>query len=180
MQNKDFQLAYGEQDDPFTRQMIEQENAMMHPEEWGIYMLPIIEEHLDPPMDPQNMTESQIRCYLPRLVQLLAAHHFCLTNSNHLDDRALYQHILAEVLPKPIGIGPNPVGGILYHECCPCDDLDRWLAYYATDDDREFWKHDWDGPLPEKKPLVSDRDIWLEILAESFRNDPLPDYGNDS
>lgn len=176
MHNTDLPNDTPDGNDPFVRQLMEQENAMLNPDEWGVYLAPIIQSQLDPPLDPDAMTDEEIQCYLPRIAHILAEHHVCLTNSNHLDDRQLYQHILDEVIQKPVGVGPNPVGGILYHECCPCDDFDRWLAYYASDTERSEWKAQWDDPLPEKKALVSDRDIWLEILAESFRDEPLPVY----
>jgi hypothetical protein len=175
MQDGDLPVE-GTQDDAWLRHMIEQENAMLNPDEWGIYLMPIFKQRLHPPVDPDKLNDAEIRYFLTHSVHLLAEHHFCLTNTNHLDDRQLYQHILDEILPKPVGVGPNPIGGILYHECCPCDDFDRWLAYYAADDERDHWKEEWDEPLPEKKSLVSDRDIWLNILAESFRDEPLPVY----
>ncbi|NDV61676.1 hypothetical protein G0Q06_04360 [Puniceicoccales bacterium CK1056] len=89
---------------------MEQENAMLNPDEWGVYLAPIIQSQLNPPQDPDAMTDQEIQCYLPRIVHILAEHHVCLTNSNHLDDRQLYQHILDEVIQKPVGVGPNPVG----------------------------------------------------------------------
>lgn len=176
MRNIDLPNESPDENDPLLRQLIEQENAFLNPDEWGVYLAPIIQSQLDPPQDPEAMTDQDIRFYLTRLVHLLAVHHVCLTNSNHLDDRQFYRHILDEVIPKPLGVGPNPIGGLLYHECCPCDDFERWLAYFASDAERAEWEAQGFEPMPEKKPCVSDRDIWLEILTESFRDDPLPVY----
>ncbi len=119
MQDGDLPIEDQIEEDAFQLRMIEEENAMLNPDERGIYLMPIFKKRLDPPMGPDQLDEANIRYYLTHAVHLLAEHHFCLTNSNHLSDRQLYQHILDEILPKPVGVGPNPVGGILYHECCP-------------------------------------------------------------
>ncbi|MEX0325560.1 MAG: hypothetical protein AB3N33_05680 [Puniceicoccaceae bacterium] len=159
--------------DAFTRQLMEDERAFLNPEEWGIDLGPIVKKTLSPPTDPDALSDWEVRGQLRCLVDLLARYHLCLTSSNHLSDRELYRHILAEVLPQPIGVGPNPSGGILYHECCSCES-DDYLIYYADDTIRKRWAADFDLVLPEKRPLVSDRDIWIELLAESYRFEPLP------
>jgi hypothetical protein len=101
-------------------------------------------------------------------------YHLCLTSTNHLSDHELYRYIMTKILPEPIGVGPNPSGGILYHECCPCDG-DEYLMYYADDATRTQWASEFDLTLPDKRPLKSDRDTWIELLAESYRFEPLPE-----
>lgn len=160
--------------DEFTRQLMEDERAFLQPEEWGIYLAPIVQKILDPPEGPDGLSDLEVRAYLRGLVDLLARYHLCLTSTNHLSDRDLYRHIMEKVLPEPIGIGPNPIGGLLYHECCPCDS-DEFLAYYCDETERANWAADFDIALPEKSPLVSDRDAWIEALAESYRFEPFPE-----
>lgn len=161
--------------DEYFRKLEEDERAFMNPDEWGIDMRPIFNAYIDPPSELDKLCDSEVQFYLTRMVALLAEYHFCLVHTNHLSDRDLYRHILDAILPKPIGVGPNPEGGLVYHECCPSDDFDRWLAYYATDEERHQWQADMDEALPDRRPLVSDRDAWLEVLAEAFRDQPLPD-----
>lgn len=159
--------------DEFTRQLMEEERAFLHPEEWGIDLGPIVKKDLAPPADPNELSDREVCGYLRCLVDLLARYHLCLASTNHLSDRELYRHIIMEVLPQPLGIGPNPCGGILYHECCSCES-DEYLMYYADDTTRQQWATDFDLVLPAKRPLVSDRDTWIELLAESYRFEPLP------
>jgi hypothetical protein len=179
MKNKrtpDFEKLPAEREaEEYFRKLEEEHRAFMNPDEWGIDMRPVFRKYIDPPAELAKLCDSEVEFYLTRMVALLAEYHFCLVRTNHLDDRQLYRHILEKVLPKPIGVGPHPEGGLVYHECCPSDDFDTWLTYYATDEERCEWRNDMDEVPPEKCPLVSDRDAWLDILAEVFRDQPLPD-----
>ena len=159
--------------DAFTRKLMEEERAFLNPEEWGIDLRSIAGKVLDPPADPDGLSDQEVQGYLRCLVDLMARHHLCLTCTNHLSDRELYRHIMTEVLPKPVGISPNPEGGMVYHECCPCDG-DAYLMYYADESTREAWAAEFDLILPERRPLLSDRDTWIELLAEAYRFEPLP------
>ena len=158
--------------DAFTRQMMEEERAFLHPEEWGIDLGPIVKRILKPPADPDGLSDAEVCRYLQRLVDLLARYHLCLTLTNHLSDRELYKVILEKVLTQPVGIGPNPSGGLIYHQCCPYDS-DEYLMYYSDDMEREELASQFDLVLPEKRPLASDRDAWIQLFAESFRFEPL-------
>lgn len=160
--------------DEITKQLMEEERAFLHPEEWGIDLGPVLQKAIAPPADPDELSDQEVGAYLRRMVDLLARYHLCLTCTNHLSDRELYKVIMEKVLPQPIGIGPNPIGGLLYHECCPCDS-DEYLAYYSDDMEREDLAAEFDLDLPAKRPLVSDRDAWIELLAESYRFEPLPE-----
>jgi len=162
-----------EDTDAFTRKLMEEERAFLYPEEWGIDLRPIVAKFFNPPDDPDGLSENEVRGYLRCLVDLLARYHLCLTSTNHLSDRELYRKIMTDVLAEPVGIGPDPVGGLLYHECCPCDS-DAFLMYYADDAFREEMASEFNLTLPERRPLVSDRDTWIELLAESYRFEPLP------
>jgi len=166
-------LRPAEETDAFTRKLMEEERAFLNPDEWGIDLRPMVAEFLNPPDDPDELSDNEVRGYLRCLVDLLARYHLCLTSTNHLSDRELYRKIMTDVLAEPIGIGPDPVGGLLYHECCPCDS-DAYLMYYADDASREETASEFNLTLPEKRPLVSDRDTWIELLAESYRFAPLP------
>lgn len=172
---KGIDLKPGPAEDPFTRKLMEEERAFMNPEEWGIDLRPIVRKELSLP-DPDNLQDlgdDTIAATIRSLVDIFARYHLCLTSTNHLTDRELYRFILTEVLPQPVGIGPNPIGGLIYHECCPCDS-DEFLMYYADECMREDLHQQFDMKLPEKRPCVADRDDWLEELAESYRFKPLP------
>jgi hypothetical protein len=177
---KGVDLKPGTGEDPVTRKLMEQERAFLNPEEWGIDLRPIVKEELSLP-DPkelEDLDDAAVAALIRCLADIFARYHLCLTSTNHLSDRELYRFILTEVLPQPVGIGPNPVGGLLYHECCPCES-DEFLMYHATDDMREDLQREFDIELPEKRPCVSNRDDWLEDLAESYRFKPLPKVSHE-
>lgn len=171
-------LKPGPDDDDFTRKMMEEERAFLNPEEWGIDLRPVVQKVLDPPADPKDLADFEVRGYLRCMVDMLARYHLCLTCTNHLNDRDLYRYIMTDVLPQPIGVGPDPSGGILYHECCACDS-DEYLMYYADDLMRNDLANDFGIKLPRKRKLVSDRDTWIGLLAESYRFEPLPELDED-
>lgn len=138
-------------EEAFFRKMMEEERAFLNPDEWGMDLRPVFKEYLDPPADPGQLSDYEVTGFLRCMVDLLAQHHLCLVSTNHLTDRELYQLIMDEILPRPLGIGPDPVGGIVYHECRSCEE-------------------------PELRPeqIVSDRDTWLDTIAEAYRDRPLP------
>jgi hypothetical protein len=160
--------------DPLTRQLMEQERAYMFPDEWGLDIRPIIAKYVSPPPNIDHLGAAELRGYLRALVDVLARHHLALVSTDHLSDRELYYHILQEVIPRPIGIGPDPRGGMIYHECCPSDS-EEFLMYYADDWMREAYAKEASKPLPPRRDLVADRDTWLELLAEAYRDQPFPD-----
>lgn len=170
-------------DNPYIRKLLEEERAYLQPEEWGIDLRPIVEEQLGTLPPGNQLSDHEVSKFLPRLVLLLAQHHLCLNLTNHLTDRQLYQKIIEEVLPQPLGISQKPEGTLIHHECCPCDS-EEYLIYYEEDslplppmgdEDEEDAEEE---ELPAKQPLVADRDKWLEILAEAHRQLPLPQYEN--
>jgi hypothetical protein len=160
--------------DPLTRQVMEQERAFLCPDEWGLDIRPVIAKYVSPPPNIDHLEDGEVRGYLRALVDVLARHHLALVNTNHLSDRELYYHILQHVIPRPIGIGPDARGAIIYHECCACDS-EEYLMYYADDFLCDDCANDPTEPLPPKRELVADRDVLLELLAEAFRDQPLPD-----
>jgi hypothetical protein len=172
-------LKPGPDTDDFTKKMMEDERAFLHPEEWGIDLRPVVKKVLSPPAGPDDLSDFEVRGYLRCMIDLLARYHLCLTCTNHLSDRELYREIMTNVLSQPVGVGPNPSGGILYHECCPCDS-DEYLMYYADDLMRNDLASEFGITLPKKRPLVSDRDTWIELLAESYRFEPLPEEPTDN
>ena len=162
-------------EDPFTKKLMGEERAFIHPEEWGIDVRPIILEQLKAPQSPEDLEDSEVSGYLRWIVLVLAQHHLCLTSTNHLSDRELYLYIMEEVLPQPIGVSSNPKGALVYHDCCSYES-DVYMACYADDSFRRECREKYNEIVPDKRPFVSDRDLWLEMLAEAHRDQPLPDY----
>lgn len=165
-------------EDAFYQKLLEDERAFLNPEEWGIDLKAIVLGKIQPPSDPDELRDEEVSIYLHAMVDLMAQYHLALVSTNHLTDRELYRFILERIIQQPLGIGPNPIGSLIYHECCPCDDIEQWFRYYASDEEREDWESYSDDPLPDKAPLVAGRDTWLEALAESYRDCPLPVIAN--
>lgn len=139
----------------FLQKLIEEERAFLNSEEWGLDLRPVFRKVVDPPGSHEELDDKEISRFLKCMIDLLAQHHLCLLSTSHLTDRELYQLIIDEVLPQPLGIGPNPIGSMVYHEC-------RDLS------------------LPDLEPeeVISERDDWIPVLAESYRSCPLPDFAN--
>ena len=155
------------------RKLMEEERAFLNPDEWGIDLRPAFREFIDPPPDPGDLSDGEVRQFLCAMIDLLGQYHFCLEQTDHLTDRELYRYILGEIIPEPIGVGPNPIGGMLHHECCSCES-EEYLQYFASDENRAEMAEFYEDGLPPKKPLVADRDSWISTLAEAYRDRPLP------
>jgi hypothetical protein len=85
-----------------------------------------------------------------------------MLHTDHLTDRELYAELWKRGLRDPAHLpGRNPRGG-WYHDALGSwgeDDLQLWLRYHATDDERA--KHAQEFPkdiIPPKEEPVSNRD----------------------
>lgn len=109
-----------------------------------------------PPDDPTDVATE-----LEALIDHLADLGIVVENADHLSDREVYDWLLRDHLGAQVGLSPNgyifmsPIGG------CSNEDIETYLTYYASDEDRETFIADWEGPFPEKKELPRKRS-WYE------------------
>lgn len=133
-----------------------------------------IKSRINPPSDPGVLSDEEVRKHLNSMIELLARFHCKLESTDHMTDRELYLKILDDVIKEPLLI-PDDLDGVLYyHECCPGEDVDQYMRYYADEDEREEYYRESGERLPPKAPLKAHRDDWIQSLAEKHRNQPLP------
>ncbi|HKJ90961.1 MAG TPA: hypothetical protein VJ960_07505 [Oceanipulchritudo sp.] len=158
----------------FLQRLIEGDRANMNPHEAGLDLRKILETEINPPETVDDLDDNTVERYLRQMVEILARYHLCLFSTNHLTDRELYDYILERVVREPLGIGPNPIGTLIHHDCCPCE-AEEWVSHYANEDERKEWEAIYGEPSPARAELPSNRDIWLQALAEAYRGQPLPE-----
>jgi hypothetical protein len=161
--------------DEYLEKLIANEQAFLNAGHSGIDVRAIMRKCSMLPDAVEELSEREVLRYLRFAVDMLARHHLCLSSTNHLSDRDLLAFIVDKVLPEPVPIGPHPQGTLIYHDCCPGDTVE-WYSYYADEFERDEFESLWDEPVPEQKSLVSDRDKWIELLAESYRDEALPTF----
>ena len=138
---------------------------------------------------PGAITADQIRGCLWEMIYALAARRIFLSNTNHLDDRELYQWLHDEWLRRS-----NPDLPIE----SDCDyrvdilgtgsdaDNQLWLRYYADEVFREIWARDFpEDSVPPCETAPFDRDRFLPRPAaqssqDSAETDLAPDNDEDS
>lgn len=114
---------------------------------------------------PEEIDDSQLAAKLKEIFAALATQNTFFSQTDHLSDRELYEHLwhnaLREATPDfPPGSGWNchvdMLGG------CSEEDMQNQLCYYADEQERNDWKERW--PEDEIPPHVDppyDRDRWL-------------------
>jgi hypothetical protein len=107
-----------------------------------------------------SLSDSRLRRALRELIDALAAEKIYLDCTDHFSDRELYTRLVDEVLPHSFSVGGDDFD--LHDFSQYYDDATReaFLAYYATDEERQWAKED-DGPVPPKRALPYDRDRTL-------------------
>lgn len=97
------------------------------------------------PPRPDRLNDTELREQLWSLVHRLFERRIVLDFTDHLSDRDLYTLILRDILPSPEKKLDLPVHYL--HWDCSCD-IETWLRYYATDEERLAWVGEIEDPLP--------------------------------
>lgn len=115
-----------------------------------------------PLLPPAEITDETLTPILWELLHNLSLQGFYVLHSDHLSDRELYAELWERGLRDPCHLpGRNPRGG-WFHDFLGswgADDMQLWLRYYATDDERA--KHAKEYPkdkIPPKVKPISHRD----------------------
>lgn len=97
------------------------------------------------------------------LIARLAEMNVVIHSTNHLDDDALHEFLLAELdEPHEFPDFPDVVMHIDVIGAMGEEDIDLWLRYYADDEDREHWRSQFpDAEIPPKMVAPHDRDRFL-------------------
>lgn len=99
---------------------------------------------------PEALTDEEVHVLLWQTIHQLYSQRIVLALTDHLSDRQLYCLIVRDILPayeKRIAEHRN----FLHWHCLHDNDMEGWLKYYATDDERRQWMDENDSPLPPKQ-----------------------------
>ena len=89
---------------------------------------------------PQKLTELQLSEILNTAILMLFEKGISLQYTEHLSDRELYRLILRDILSAEEKRVQLP-GRYLHWQCIDSrEEVDDWLRYYASDDERADWE----------------------------------------
>jgi hypothetical protein len=133
----------------------------MAPENWRPPAQELAEQNI-PLLPPAEITDETLTPILWELLHNLALSGFYVLHTDHLRDCELYAELWQSGVRLPAHLpGRNPRGG-WFHDVLGSwseDDLQLWLRYYATEEDRAKHAADWPKdtiPAKEKPPFNRD------------------------
>ena len=114
---------------------------------------------------PEQLDKDTLRIKLKEMIERLASLGAYLSHTDHLSDRELYEYLYHEGLREEVIMFPeNPsyVYLIDLTDSGSDEDNQTYLKYYADEDHRRQWAHDWpDDPVPDHEKPPFDRDRFL-------------------
>ena len=99
---------------------------------------------------PDNLRQEDLYAALHEVIDRLYDKKIVLDFTDHLSDSELYRLIYLEILPSREKKLEHRCGYIHWDCSHTGNDPALWLAYYASDDDRELWTDTTLQPLPPK------------------------------
>ena len=131
------------------------------PENWTPPANQLADEHI-PLLPPDEITDETLTPILWELLHNLALRGFYVLHTDHLSDRELYAELWTRGLREPAHLpGRNPRGG-WFHDFLGSwgeEEMQLWLRYYASDEDRAKHAKEWTkAPLPPKEKPPFNRD----------------------
>ncbi len=129
------------------------------PENWTPPAQQLAAENI-PLLPPAEVTEETLTPILWELLHNLALRGFYVLHTYHLSDRELYAELWERGLRDPAYLpGRNPRGG-WFHDFLGSwgeDEMQLWLRYYASDEERAKHAKDWpkDSVPPKEKPAFN-------------------------
>ena len=99
---------------------------------------------------PDRLSDQEVANILWKTIHQLYSQKIALEYTDHLSDRQLYCLLARDILPvyqKKIARARN----FLYWHCMEDDDVDCWLTYYASDEERMDWSDETGLVPPEKR-----------------------------
>ena len=114
---------------------------------------------------PDELDKNAIRPKLKELIERMASLGTYLLHTNHFSDRQLYEYLYSEGLREEVVLFPeNPSYAYMIDLTGSGSEEDNqtYLRYYADEDHRRQWAHDWpDDSIPEHEDPPYDRDRFL-------------------
>ena len=115
--------------------------------------------------EPAALDDEALTAKLWEVINALAMLRTFLERTDHLSDRELYEFLWTSGLREETPIEPLDATEAFHLDVlggCSDEDLRLNLKYYADEEHRRQWAHDWpDDPLPEHEEPPFDRDRFL-------------------
>lgn len=128
---------------------------------------------------PAELDDDALIAKLSELIEALARDRTYLSQTDHLSDRELYEHLWNESLREEVpDLPPDPDGAWHIDILGGCSEEDMFLSrkYYDSEEDRQRWHEEWPNdemPPHEDPPYDRDRHLPQATYAR-------PDDGDDS
>ena len=146
-------------EEEFLRHVLEYETAEQ------ISLLRLLENAgLEVPA-PETLDDDALQIKLKEIIDRMASVGAYVLHTNHLSDRDLYEYLYHDALREETVLFPeNPSYAYMIDLTGSGgeDDNQTYLKYYADEEYRRQWAHDWpDDPMPEHEEPPFDRDRFL-------------------
>ena len=146
-------------EEEFLRHVLEYETAEQ------ISLLRLLENSgLEIPA-PESLADDALKIKLKDIIDRMASVGSYLLHTNHVSDRDLYGYLYHEALREETVLFPeNPSYAYMIDLTGSGseDDNQTYLKYYADEEYRGQWAHDWpNDPIPEHEEPPFDRDRFL-------------------
>ena len=146
-------------EEEFLRHVLEYETAE------PISLLRLLENSGLEVSSPDTLEKDALKIKLKAMIERMATLGAYLLHTDHLSDRELYEYLYAEGLREEAVLFPeNPSYAYMIDLTGSGGDEDNqtYLKYYADEDHRRQWAHDWpDDPIPEHEDPPYDRDRFM-------------------
>ena len=146
-------------EEEFLRHVLEYETAEQ------ISLLRLLENAgLEVPA-PETLDDDALKIKLKEIIDRMASVGAYVLHTNHLSDRDLYDYLYHDALREETVLFPeNPSYAYMIDLTGSGgeDDNATYLRYYADEEYRRQWAHDWpNDPMPEHEEPPFDRDRFL-------------------
>jgi hypothetical protein len=146
-------------EEEFLRHVLEYETAQQ------ISLLRLLENSGFEVPAPETLDDDALKIKLKELIDRMASLGAYVLHTNHLSDRELYEYLYHTALREETVLFPeNPSYAYMIDLTGSGseDDNQTYLKYYADEQYRRRWAHDWpNDPMPEHEEPPFDRDRFL-------------------
>jgi hypothetical protein len=146
-------------EEEFLRHVLEYETAEQ------ISLLRLLENSGLEVAAPESLEDDALKIKLKEIIDRMASVGSYLLHTNHVSDRELYEYLYHEALREETVLFPeNPSYAYMIDLTGSGseDDNQTYLKYYADEEYRRQWAHDWpNDPMPDREEPPFDRDRFL-------------------
>jgi hypothetical protein len=146
-------------EEEFLRHVLEYETAEQ------ISLLRLLENSGLEVQPPETLDDDALKINLKEIIERMASLGAYVLHTNHLSDRELYEYLYNDALREETVLFPeNPSYAYMIDLTGSGgdDDNQTYLKYYADEQYRRQWAHDWpDDPIPDHEDPPFDRDRFL-------------------